>query len=131
MSICDQIFPANCDECYEVSRADNDLIFNYDLDPSTQYYLWIIDKFNNSYRKLITTGIDGSFTIDPSDAVYPSGMFNQYAGDFEVFITSDLEGTTKISFTIYATEYNCLILTITSSRAEVSAGWWGYLVDNN
>lgn len=115
MSICDTEIESVCDECYEVSRSDSDLTFIYGLTPTTQYYLWVVDKFRNSYWKLITSGADGSFTIDPSDGTYPNGMFNQYAGDFEVFISSDLAGENRVNLTIYATTYTCVVLTITSS----------------
>ena len=114
MSICDQQFDPNCDECYEVSRADNDLTFVYGLNPSTQYYLWVVDKFQNSYRKLFTSGVDGSFTINTSDSIYPSGLFNLYSGELEIFISSDIDGDTIIPLTIYATNYNCVLLNITS-----------------
>lgn len=117
MSICDENIDVNCDECYEVSRADSSLNFIYGLTPSTQYYLWVIDKFRNVYRNLFTSGVDGSFDIDLAD--YPSGMFNQYAGDFEVFISTDVDGSNIVAMTVYATPYNCLILSITSST-EVS-----------
>lgn len=117
MSICNENIDVNCDECYEVSRSDSSLNFIYGLTPSTQYYLWVIDKFRNVYKNLFTSGVDGSFDIDLTD--YPDGMFNPYAGDFEVFISSDVAGDTVIPLTVYATPYNCLILTI-SSATEIS-----------
>lgn len=115
MTICSTDIEKNCDVCYEVARADSDLTFIYGLTPSTQYYLWVIDKFNTSYKKLFTSGIDGSFTIDPTDEAYPGGLFNTYAGDLEVFISSDASGDTVIPMVIYATNYNCVLLTITST----------------
>ena len=117
MSICDGEIPINCDTCYEVGRADTDLTFIYGLTPTTQYYLWVVDSFNTNYKKLITSGADGSFTIDPSDSVYPGGFFNSFAGDFEIFISSDADGEIVVPLTVYATSYNCVILTITSSSA--------------
>lgn len=115
MTICSENITQNCDVCYEVSRADTDLTFVYGLTPTTQYYLWVIDKFGTSYKVLITSGADGSFTLDPSNSAYPSGMFNEYAGDFELFISTDADGDNVVALTIYATSYNCVILTITSS----------------
>ena len=112
---CEDDFSVNCDECYEVSRADDDLTFDYGLTPLTNYYLFVIDKFRNVYSELITTDGSGAFTINPSSVVFPNGMFNQYAGDFEVFLATDSEGANVVSFTLYATVYNCLILSITSS----------------
>ena len=118
MSICDDTFDPSCETCYEVSRADNDLVFIYGLTALTQYYLFVIDKFNNVYKVLFTSGADGSFTIDSTNSAYPSGLFNIYAGAFEVFIASDVDGTTVIPLTIYATNYNCLSLTI-SANTEI------------
>ena len=120
MSICSEEFDPNCDECYEVTRATDDLTFIYGLDATTQYYLWVIDSFNNSYKKLITSGADGSFTIDPTATVYPTGMFNQYAGALEVFISSDVDGLVVIPLTIYATLYNCVILNLLDSTPCVT-----------
>lgn len=117
MALCDIDIDVNCDECYEVSRADNDLNFIYGLTPSTQYYLWVIDKFRNVYRNLFTSGVDGSFDITLSN--YPNGMFNKYAGVFELFISTDMDGADVVPLTIYATEYNCILLSITSST-EIS-----------
>lgn len=113
--ICDDQFSFDCSACYEVSRADDDLTFNYGLSATTQYYLWIVDNFKNSYRALITTDGSGAFTIDPTNAAYPTNLFNEYAGDFEVFLSNDVDGTDIVSFTLYATSYNCIILTITGS----------------
>lgn len=115
MSICDDQFSPNCDVCLEVSRADNDLTFLYSLAPLTQYYLFIIDLFKNSYRALFTSDLSGGFTIDPTNAAYPTGLFNQYGGELEIFISTDSEGLNIEPLTYYATEYNCLLLTITAS----------------
>jgi len=115
MAICDENIEKNCDECYEVGRADTDLTFIYGLTPTTQYYLWVVDSLNKNFKVLFTSGADGSFTIDPSDSAYPGGMFNIFAGEFEVFISSDASGETIVPLTIYATPYNCVLLTITES----------------
>jgi len=113
MSICDTNFSVDCATCFEVSRADNDLNFIYGLTPTTQYYLWIIDKFRNNYRELITSGADGSFDITLTD--YPSGMFNKYAGDFEVFLSSDIDGLNVVNVIVATVSYPCVILSISAS----------------
>lgn len=114
MAICDNDFDVNCDTCYEVSRADDDLTFVYGLTALTQYYLQIMDIDRNVFTVLFTSGADGSFTIDPTDTTYPTGMFNKYAGDFEVWISNDADGTDVVAMTVYGTSYNCVLLTITS-----------------
>jgi hypothetical protein len=114
MSICDDDIPKNCDECFEVSRTDTDLTFIYGLTPLTEYYLWVIDSFNSNYKVLFTSGADGSFTIDPLNAIYPAGMFNNYAGELEVFISSDEDGINVIPLMIALISYNCVLLTITN-----------------
>jgi hypothetical protein len=115
MNICDTKFDIDCSDCFEVIRADDNLNFIYGLTPSTQYYLWIIDKFRANYRVLITSGVDGSFDITLSD--YPSGMFNKYAGDFEVFLSTDVEGLNVVDLTINAVSYSCVVLAISASTA--------------
>lgn len=115
MTICTENIEKNCDTCYEVSRADTDLVFVYGLTPSTQYYLWVVDKFNTTYKVLITSGVDGSFTIDPTNPIYPTGLFNTFSGMLEIFISTDADGETVVPLTIYATNYNCVLLTITST----------------
>jgi len=117
MSICENNIDIDCTTCFEVSRADNDLNFIYGLTPSTQYYLWIIDKFRTNYRVLITSGVDGSFDITLTD--YPSGMFNKYAGDFEVFLSTDIDGLNLVTMTIATVSYTCLVLSISAST-EIS-----------
>jgi len=115
MTLCTEEITPNCDECFEVGRSDSDLTFIYGLTPLAQYYLQVIDKFNTRFTTLFNAGADGSFTINPADSTYNNGMFNPYAGDFEINISSDAAGDTLVPMTIYATEYNCVILTILSS----------------
>jgi len=115
LSICDEDITKNCDTCYEVSRADNDLTFNYGLTPSTQYYLWVMDKFRKVFKVLITSSVSGAFTIDPDNNAYINGMFNKYAGAFEVWLSTDVDGVNIVPVTLYATDYDCILLTITSN----------------
>lgn len=115
MSICDDDIVKNCDVCFEVSRSDTDLTFIYGLTPTTQFYLWVIDKFQTNFKVLFTSGADGSFTIDPTNAVYNAGMFNEFAGEFEVFISTDVDGVNVVTMTLYGTNFDCVLLAISST----------------
>ena len=111
MAVCDIEIDLDCSNCYEVSRASSSLNFLVGLTPSTAYYLFVEDKFDNIYRVLITSGADGSITIDP--ASFPGSLFNKFAGVFTVVVSTSLTAETTSTLTIGGTAYSCISLSIT------------------
>jgi len=110
--ICNKQFVANCDTCFEMvlGKPCNGFLFiDVNLTPTSVYYFWVIDKFKNVYREPITVLGDGSFGLNLAE--YPSGFFNEYAGTFMAFLTTDLAGANKITFTI-TDSYTCMIFNI-------------------
>lgn len=111
MAVCDLDISFNCDQCYEVSKASDALTFAVGLTPSTQYFLFVTDKFKKIYRVLITTSVTGGFTINNDD--FPGTLFNKFAGTFTVFISLDANAADTETLTISAVEYGCIALKIT------------------
>lgn len=70
-------------------------------------YLWVTDKFGNQYSAQVTVADDGSFVIDPSQ--FPEGMFNEHAGAFDLFLSSDEEGSTILD--VFG-DFQCILLTL-------------------
>lgn len=110
MQICNPL-ALDCSICKELTKAYNTSInIAAGLTPAANLYLWITDKFGNQYRVIVTIANDGSFNILTS--LFPAGMFNQYAGKFDLFLTSDINGTTVVPMN-FTTPFNCLKLKIT------------------
>lgn len=106
--------PIDCSECADVSAAPCQSVINLavGLTPSTQYYLWIRDRFSNLYFDLITVGIYGSVDIDTAN--FPAGMFETSGVFFDIFITSDSNGVDIIPLNVNpGVTNNCIILSIT------------------
>lgn len=89
--------------------------FSLGLTALTAYYILIEDAKGNVYTHQYTTGAGGAFTVDT--ALYPEGLFNEYAGTFELTIKNALTDTTVVSFTVSATTYDCCKFSIYSSDA--------------
>jgi len=85
------------------------LFVDVNLTPTAVYYFWVIDKFKNVYMEEITVLGDGSFGLDLTE--YPDGFFNVNAGIFQAFLTTDLAGANKVTFTI-VDDYECMIIEI-------------------
>lgn len=110
--ICTNI-PESCDNCYELNISNNNstvIDTNIPISPGT-YYLWMIDSFGNNYQEILTIASQTNIQIDTTQ--FPPGMFNQYGGFFNFFLTSDSEGNDIVPVIIDSVSYNCFIVTIT------------------
>jgi len=110
MRICNPM-ALNCDYCFMLQlpyQAPINVLAGLPL--ASAFYLWVTDKFGNQYEDLILVNPNGSFDIDLTN--YPTGMFNPLNGSFDIFITSDLEGTTIVPM-IFGASFNCLKLSTT------------------
>lgn len=110
--VCGYNIPINCNICYEMSIIEpcNNSIINLQVNliSKNQYYLWVIDKFNNIWRDIVIVKIDGS--IDLIIANYPIRLFNKNTGIFRIFLSNDISGADIIDLKINTIIYLCIIL---------------------
>lgn len=104
--LCIEIQPS-CVMCGELSGV---LPYTFDLGltPLTSFYFFVRDKFNQIYRKEITTDADGKFVI--TDADFP-GLFNKNGGDVAVWLSNDLDGEPRFTSDLSSDAYECIIFT--------------------
>lgn len=88
--LCDKLGPL-CLTCIERVSA---LPFTVGtaLLSDTQYYVFVRDKFGETYVTEITTGEDGSITITEND--FPN-LFSPYSGVFTIFVSSNISGSPR------------------------------------
>ena len=115
--ICDLNISLNCDSCFETAKAYGNLTFPVGLAPTNTYYLFVIDRFGNVYRQIVTIAGDGSFTID--SAGDPSGLYEGSSGEsLQLFLSSDINGSNFVLLTINATSYNCIMFAVLSCNTN-------------
>jgi len=113
MKQCGKTFEPDCISCYETTKSspcDATLQFALGLTVGVSYYLWVTDKFANVYREQITVIAGG--IVRPTLTQYPDGYFNEFAGPFRLFLTTDAAGANTVSFTLSGTAYTCIIFEI-------------------
>jgi len=59
----------------------------------TEYYVFVRDKFGETYVAEITTDEDGNIVITEND--FP-GLFSQYAGVFTIWVSANISGTPRV-----------------------------------
>lgn len=109
MGICDPVI-LNCDVCYEITVPINNMNVQAALTPASTPYLWIIDKWDKKYKDKVTINNDGSFDIIISN--FPEGLFNQAVTNYDIFLSSDVDGLIVIPIVFSFIGYNCIILTV-------------------
>lgn len=108
--VCDPV-PLDCSYCYVLELVQSDtLTVDAGLTPASMVYVWITTKFSSQYMVSVVVAGDGSFDLDASD--FPNGMFNPDAGYFDLFVSSDIDGSVVVPMTFGASEYNCVLLSI-------------------
>jgi len=108
---CQESVELTRDTCYELSKeVCGPININPGLTPADSYYLQIIDKFVTRYTQQVVIKDDGSFDVDTT--LLPDGYFNQYAGKFELYLSTSSEGTDYIDMTFEEEVYKCVILSI-------------------
>lgn len=98
--------------CYEdfISDCIDSFTIDAGLTPDTEYKVIIENKFGQLYVEDITTDDQGVLTIDLS--LYPEGMFNVYAGNFNIRVELDCEEQPLI---FDEKEYTCIDLSVRRS----------------
>ena len=101
-----------CDLCYKITIktpcSGNYVTLPIELDPSTGIYMWVEDIHGAIYSYGNTTGIDGSFTFDPS--YFPDGFFNPYSAPYDVSFSISGNEDTGESFQVDGVTYQCMIM---------------------
>lgn len=89
--LCNPIEPL----CYTCTEVDSALPISVStiLTPSTTYYVFVNDKFAETYMAEIQTTITGELIIDESD--FPN-LFNPHSGFFTIWIADNESGTPRI-----------------------------------
>jgi len=100
----------SCSPCYDYDlyACYGNYVIDLNLTPSTDYNAIFTDKFNHNYSKAVTTGLDGTFTLDPSN--FPTGFFTPENGSITMSITTT--ANVAVSFVIGYTSYDCVLLNI-------------------
>lgn len=97
---CPSCYPINLPECPGV------ITVNAGLEPNTNYYYVIVDKFQNKYTKKVTTDEDGAFEIVEADL--PAGLFNAHAGLFELSVKKNANDCAPQNLDMCGTTYTCV-----------------------
>ena len=120
MQICNPI-ELDCSVCFESKIICGETInIAAGLTPAANLFVWVTDKFNNQYRIPVTIHGDGSFDISAS--LLPDGMFNIFAGSFDIFISSDIDGVVVVPMVFDSKNYNCLKLKIILGNLQTDDG---------
>ena len=109
MSYCDNQTPT-CDICYEqTTLTDCDaLTLTTGLADAT-YWFTIIDKFGKGWTNQYAV-VGGDITLLLSN--YSDGFLNQYAGKYEIFAHTVETVYTRLTMTIDATSYECILFDV-------------------
>lgn len=109
MSFCEEI-SVNCDECYQITSEQCSVItIITDLVEGNNYYLHILDKFENHYVIETKIGVDGVLTIDPAD--FDKKIFTASNGKLEVWLSTQQSGHNyDVPITIDEMIYYCIIV---------------------
>lgn len=111
MSFCEEI-SVNCDECYQLTSEQCSVItIITDLVEGDNYYLHILDKFENHYVIETTIDEDGILTIDPAD--FDKKIFTTSNGKLEVWLSTQQNGQNyDVPITIDEMIYYCIIVSL-------------------
>lgn len=98
--------------CYEdfISDCIDSFTIDAGLTPETEYKVIIENKFGQLYVESITTDDQGVLVIELDQ--YPEGMFNVYAGNFNITVR---DGCEDVPLTFEEKEYTCIDLTVKRS----------------
>lgn len=84
--VCDP-YPYGCSECYSLTLPyDVTLTVDAGLTPASTVYVLLTASNGNQYMVQTVVNGDGTITVDTGD--YPKGMFNQWAGQYDVSVVT-------------------------------------------
>ena len=130
--ICTCVQP-QCGSCLQVVASYCPTVINVDAHivvPSPDsLYLWVVDKLGNVFMDPVTINHDGSFDITISN--YPAGSFNQYSGDYYVYVTSDPEGNILVEMHASSPAVTCVIVSVSPPVFFVEENLCTYFCSEN
>jgi len=99
-----------CDTCGEVNlvACQDTIVIDANMTPSTSYTVWLTDHHGNNYTSSVTSGVDGSLTIDTTGFV--EGLFSPNHGKLELTVSTSATEETFETITYNSGSYSCLIL---------------------
>jgi len=108
-----------CLPCYKdwISCGNDSLFIAGTLLPETTY-IWILENKGSVYSGEATTDANGHFTIPVSEL--PSGLLNQYAGTFELYIIANDAyqcNSSTWNDSAYCTAYDCISFEVVNGTA--------------
>ena len=114
----------NCSDCYQftLSQFPDEITIVGGLPPSTPFYLWVTDKFNNTYSTgAIDTDSDGTISFSPLEEGFPAAWFNKDAGSFmiEAKPVQPYYGGIE-QFTFNSISYDCIWVSFEFNNAPLN-----------
>lgn len=100
----------SCSLCYTLSyQISTSYLIPAGLAPNTSYYIWVYKPNSQVYTYQITSDSSGDITILSS--LYPVGFFNQYGGNYQVELSTDVQGQNLVNMMFSVLSYQCVLLT--------------------
>lgn len=112
MNFCEPISPT-CDTCLELQTGECDSvnIITENLNEGEEYFLIIVDQFDNKFSSTLTIDENKSFSINLPTINYKS--FSKYGGKLEIYLSSNEQGYGSVALTVGGLEYNCVLIELT------------------
>lgn len=91
------------------------------LTPSTEYYWFVKDKFDNRYYGKVTTDETGNFDIQTG--TLPIGLFSAHAGTFELTVKTSYTACNDMPLAFCSGVFTCVKMAFVSeANATFSDG---------
>jgi hypothetical protein len=96
-----------CTCCFEdfIVRCTDYIQVYAKLEPNTNYFWVITDKFDKQYGGSFTTDADGFWRIQVEDL--PEGLLTEYSSSFNLQVFEDAYGCSPVKFKV-AQDYDCI-----------------------
>lgn len=78
------------------------------MQPNTDYYWILTDKFEHVYSEVVTTDDNASFIISADE--FPEGFFNEYAGQMELEVKGHPYYTDSLYFIVGDGGYTKIVI---------------------
>ncbi len=114
-------FVTACDACYAYSLpacppSDENITLKAGLG-NTQSRVWYVeDKFGKVTTGTATTNASGDLNIPMSE--FPEGYFNEFSGQFTIWVKATATSATALDLTFGGTAYDCVRVNFIPTDAE-------------
>lgn len=105
----------SCESCYvqSVESCSSAVTLAVGLTATTDYTVWLQDKFETIYKQDVTSDGSGNIELD-LEAIDLS--FTPYSGEYLITISTELETNTAEDLTISGSNYNCINMSFYNSN---------------